>query len=116
MAALGCGRSLTEHAAEALRTRIVHGSLQFGEPFSEIALAAELGVSKTPVREALMQLQRDGLVQIHTRRGTFVFTMTAEQVRELWASRDPRVGGAPAGDEPAIARRSSPPGPTSSGG
>lgn len=83
MSTLERGPSLTEQAAEALRARIVGGALQPGEPLSEIALAAELGVSKTPVREALMQLKRDGLVEIHPQRGTFVFTMTAEQVRQL---------------------------------
>lgn len=83
MAALERGPSLTEQAAAALRARIVDGGLQLGEALSENILAAELGVSKTPVREALMQLRRDGLVEIHPRRGTFVFTMTAAQVRQL---------------------------------
>lgn len=83
MAALERGPSLTEQAAEALRGRIVQGAFQLGEPLSENALAAELGVSKTPVREALMELRRDGLVEIHPQRGTFVFTMTAEQVLQI---------------------------------
>lgn len=83
MTALERGPSLTEQAAEALRARIIRGSLELGEPLSEITLAAELGVSKTPVREALMQLKRDGLVEIRPQRGTFVFTMTADQVRQL---------------------------------
>lgn len=83
MAALERGPSLTEQAAEALRDRIVGGAFQLGEALSEVSLASELGVSKTPVREALMQLRRDGLVEVHPQRGTFVFTMTAEQVRQL---------------------------------
>lgn len=83
MAALERGPSLTEQAAETLRASIIDGAFQLGEPLSEISLASELGVSKTPVREALMQLKRDGLVEIHPQRGTFVFTMTADQVRQL---------------------------------
>lgn len=80
---LARGPSLTEQAAESIRRRIVQGILQSGEPLSEIALAQELGVSKTPVREALIQLKRQGLVDIHPQRGTFVFTMDAPQVRDL---------------------------------
>lgn len=87
MVALERGPSLTEQAAEALRERIVCGLLQLGEPLSELTLATELGVSKTPVREALMQLKRDGLVEIHPQRGTYVFTMTPEQVRQLSETR-----------------------------
>lgn len=83
MSALARGPSLTEQAADALRERIVNGVLRLGEPLSEIALAAELGVSKTPVREALMLLKREGLVEIRPQRGTFVFTMTAGQVVQL---------------------------------
>lgn len=80
---LARGPSLTEQAAESIRSRIVRGVLQCGEPLSEMALAQELGVSKTPVREALIQLKREGLVDIHPQRGTFVFEMNAAQVREL---------------------------------
>ena len=80
---LARGPSLTEQAAESIRSRIVRGVLQCGEPLSEIALAQELGVSKTPVREALIQLKRQGLVEIHPQRGTFVFEMNAAEVRDL---------------------------------
>jgi DNA-binding GntR family transcriptional regulator len=76
-------RTLTEQAAEAIRARIVSGAFPFGEALSEITLAAELGVSKTPVREAFLQLKNEGLVDIQPKRGTFVFKMTGEQVRQL---------------------------------
>ena len=48
-------KSLTEMVVEELRKRIIGGHLQLGEALSENALAAELGISKTPVREALLQ-------------------------------------------------------------
>ncbi len=80
---LARGPSLTEQAAAHIRGRIVHGTLQCGEPLSELALAQELGVSKTPVREALLELKRQGLVEIHPQRGTFVFEMSSGQVVQL---------------------------------
>ncbi len=81
-------RTLTEQAADAIRTRIVMGDFQLGEALSEITLAAELGVSKTPVREAFLQLKNEGLVDIQPQRGTFVFQMTQEQVRQLTVLRE----------------------------
>ncbi len=87
MAVLERGPSLTDQAAEEIRARIVRGVFQLGEPLSEIALANELGVSKTPVREALMELKRQGLVEVHPQRGTFVFDMNATQVEKLSEQR-----------------------------
>jgi DNA-binding GntR family transcriptional regulator len=81
-------RTLTEQAADAIRARIVSGDFQLGEALSEITLAAELGVSKTPVREAFLQLKNEGLVEIQPQRGTFVFQMTGEQIRQLSAFRE----------------------------
>jgi DNA-binding GntR family transcriptional regulator len=81
-------KTLTEQAAEAIRTRIVNGEFHFGEALSEIALATELGVSKTPVREAFLQLKNEGLVEILPQRGTFVFQMTGEQLRQLVEMRE----------------------------
>ncbi len=73
---------------------IVDGDLQPGEALSEFAVAAELGVSKTPVREALLQLKLEGLVDIQPRRGTFVFQMTPAQVSELSELRNVLEGAA----------------------
>lgn len=83
MRVLERGPSLTDQAAQEIRSRIVRGVFQLGEPLSEITLANELGVSKTPVREALMELKRQGLVEVHPQRGTFVFELDATQVRKL---------------------------------
>lgn len=81
-------KTLTEQAADAIRARIVGGQFEFGEALSEIALANELGVSKTPVREAFLQLKNEGLVEILPQRGTFVFRMTTEQLRQLSEMRE----------------------------
>ncbi len=76
-------KSLTELVVEEIRRRIVAGEMQLGEALSENALAQSLGISKTPVREALLRLKLAGLVDIQPQRGTFVFQMTPEQVRDL---------------------------------
>ena len=81
-------KTLTEQATDAIRARIVSGEFHFGEALSEIALATELGVSKTPVREAFLQLKNEGLVEILPQRGTFVFQMTGEQLRQLVEMRE----------------------------
>ena len=88
MSTLDRGPSLTDQAAQEIRSRIVRGVFQLGEPLSEIALATELGVSKTPVREALMVLKRQGLIEVHPQRGSFVFDMDGTQVRKLSELRE----------------------------
>jgi DNA-binding GntR family transcriptional regulator len=80
--------SLADQAAEAIRSRIISGEFEFGEALSETALAAKLGVSKTPIREAFLRLKTEGLVDIQPQRGTFVFDMTAQEVRELTELRE----------------------------
>ena len=62
--------SLAEMAQRELRNAIIEGRLKLGDQLSEIRLSRMLGISKTPVREALMQLRREGLVQIDPQRLT----------------------------------------------
>lgn len=76
-------RSLTELAQERIRSLIVTGTFALGEQLSEVQLANRLGISKTPVREALLRLQHGGLVGIHPQRGTFVFTLDEEGVDQV---------------------------------
>jgi DNA-binding GntR family transcriptional regulator len=81
-------KSLTEQAADEIRARIVFGDVELGSSLSENMLAAELGVSKTPVREALLQLKSEGLVSIQPQRGSFVFDMSAPEVVQLGDLRE----------------------------
>lgn len=69
-------QSLASNATEQIRRRIVDGDVKFGQALSETTLAAELGISKTPIREALVRLEAEGLVQILPQRGTFVFPLS----------------------------------------
>jgi DNA-binding GntR family transcriptional regulator len=73
-------KSLTELVVEEVRTRIIDGRLRLGEALSENTLATELGISKTPVREALLQLKLERLVDVLPQRGTYVFRFAADQV------------------------------------
>jgi len=75
--------SLTEIALQQIRTAIIEGTLPLGSAISEGQLAASLGISKTPVREALAQLRMEGLVTIVPQSGTFVFTLSATEVVEI---------------------------------
>lgn len=73
-------KSLTEIVFDRLRQAIVDGEFAFGENISEIKLAKALGVSRTPVRDALFQLQMQGLVCVQPKRGSFVFEPTEKDV------------------------------------
>src|SRR5687768_6405604 len=76
-------KSLAETALALLRSSIVHGDLALGQALSERQLADDLGISKTPVREALAQLRNEGLVLIFPQRGAFVFTLSAREVAAI---------------------------------
>lgn len=73
-------KSLATSALERLRQSIIQGDLALGQPLSERQLAEDLGVSKTPVREAMAQLRVEGLVQILPQKGAFVFTLSAKDI------------------------------------
>ncbi|MGF7212673.1 DNA-binding GntR family transcriptional regulator [Skermanella aerolata] len=75
--------SLAVVVAEKIRGAIVSGELGLGEAVSEDKLAVTLGVSRTPVREALTSLQLQGLINIQPQRGSFVFHPTESDVAEL---------------------------------
>lgn len=65
-------RSLREHVHESLRTIIVAGRFKEGDRLQERELAEMLGISVTPVKDALRMLEGEGLVRIEARRGVFV--------------------------------------------
>lgn len=73
---------------EYLRKRIIDSSLPPGFPISEGDLAEELGVSKTPIREALRQLEKDGLVQNTPGRGSNVTNISSRDISEVFQLRE----------------------------
>ncbi|KAA9161338.1 GntR family transcriptional regulator [Amycolatopsis acidicola] len=74
---------LSEQIYRLLRNRIVHGRLEPGQRIDLPAMIAELGISKTPLREALARLEIDGLVSTKPRSGTFVARLTTKDIREV---------------------------------
>ena len=77
-------RPLHDEAAERLRDMIVEGHLAAGERVNEADLCAQLGISRTPLREALKVLAAEGLVDLLPRRGARIARLGAREVGELF--------------------------------
>ncbi len=74
---------LREVVFQSLRTAILEGTLEPGERLMEIHLAQELGVSRTPVREAIRKLELEGLVVTYPRRGAVVANITRKDLEDV---------------------------------
>jgi DNA-binding GntR family transcriptional regulator len=79
--------STAEQAAGAVRQAILSGRLLPGMPLREAALAAELGVSRSTLREAARTLESEGLVRYQMNRGIVVADITAQDVADIYAAR-----------------------------
>ena len=77
----------SEGVARVLRNEIFSGRLKPGEPVRERLLAEQLGVSRTPVREALFTLQSEGLIELTPNRGATVRTITARDIMQIYTLR-----------------------------
>jgi DNA-binding GntR family transcriptional regulator len=77
-------RALYEDVAERLRAQIFARDLEPGAWIDELRLAAEYGISRTPLREALKVLAAEGLVTMKPRRGAYVAEMSREDVRQVY--------------------------------
>ena len=80
-------RTVAGAVAAQLRAAIVSGELAAGAKLRQVELAQRFGVSTTPVREALAQLERDGLVRSHPQRGFIVFIPTVADLRQHYEIR-----------------------------
>jgi DNA-binding GntR family transcriptional regulator len=85
MSSLVSNIALFEAADGVIRKLIFDRALKPGERIDEQALAKELGISRTPLREALKVLQNEGLVKLVPRRGCFVAKLTERDVDEIYA-------------------------------
>lgn len=80
-------RTLSEQVFAIVRERIVDGSIRPEAAIRQDALAAELGVSKIPLREALARLEHEGLIQGQANRGYSVLPLSAAQADEIYGLR-----------------------------
>jgi DNA-binding GntR family transcriptional regulator len=87
LAPLSAPRSLAEDAADRIREQILAGGFRPGEHLVEAKIAEQLAISRGPVREAFKLLRAEGLLKEEPRRGTFVVSLTAEDVREIYGLR-----------------------------
>jgi DNA-binding GntR family transcriptional regulator len=80
-------RSTAAIIADQLRSAIMYGSLPPGSQMGEADLAAKLGVSRGPLREAMQRLVQEGLLRSERHRGLFVIDMDAADVRDVYQAR-----------------------------
>jgi DNA-binding GntR family transcriptional regulator len=80
-------RTIADQVAELVRQRILTGQLKGGQPIRQEHLAAELGVSRIPLREALKQLAAEGFVAITSHKGAVVAELSIAEIEELFDLR-----------------------------
>jgi DNA-binding GntR family transcriptional regulator len=74
---------LSDQIIDVLRKRVIAGGFDIGAPIRQDALAAELGVSKIPLREAFAKLEQEGLIVSHANRGYFVSPLSLEEALDV---------------------------------
>lgn len=87
-------RTIASAVVDALRRRILDGEFAAGAQLRQDLLAQEFGVSRIPIREALLQLDAEGLVKILPHRGAVVSSLSVAEVKELFELRallEPRL-------------------------
>ena len=80
-------QTLAGMTLEAIRERILSGAYPEGEPLRQDAIADELGVSRIPIREALRQLEAEGLVVFNPHRGAIVSSLSLDEIDEVFSLR-----------------------------
>lgn len=80
-------KPLRERVADVLRSSILRAELKPGDPIVETALAAELGVSRAPLREAMQILSKEGLIEIIPYHKTIVRSLKRRDIEELYSLR-----------------------------
>ena len=81
-------RPIREIAYDVLKKAIITGEIPAGERIVETEYADRLHISRTPLREALRKLERDGLVEYVMRRGVIVHAFTTEDVDQIYTIRN----------------------------
>lgn len=84
--------SLRGRVFHKLREDILNGKYKENEELKEVAIGEELGVSRTPVREAFRQLELEGLIQIVPNKGAYVTGITAKDIKDIYMIRSSLEG------------------------
>lgn len=79
--------ALVDDLAAQIRDRIMSGEYPVGTPLRQAELATTFGISRTPIREALRQLQSGGLIELHPNRGAVVRVPVPWEIREVYEIR-----------------------------
>jgi DNA-binding GntR family transcriptional regulator len=79
--------SISKQVVRELRQQIFSGQLKSGEKVPENKIAEEMGISRGPVREALLVLEQEGLVETNPRKGSRVAKITLKDIREMYTLR-----------------------------
>lgn len=80
--------SLTQKAYEELKSRIIRMELHSGVLMTESRIAEDLGMGRTPVREAIQKLKHEGFVKVIPRKGVMVSSLSADEVRSIYEMAD----------------------------
>jgi len=80
--------NLTELTYRSIKQSVLNGTLGELSRLTEESLATQLGISKSPVREALNRLEAEGLVRIEARRGAYVRQFSAKEIKDLYELRE----------------------------
>ena len=81
-------RPLREIVYEELKMQILRGTIVPGTRLMEVEMAEQMGVSRTPIREAIHKLEKEGLVVIEPRRGAYVSRVSMEDMLEILELRE----------------------------
>lgn len=81
---IGNHKTLREQIVESIRNAIVNGKLPAGERIAEPDLAERFGISRTPIREAIRQLESEGFITVVPRKGAIVASLSARDVSEFY--------------------------------
>jgi DNA-binding GntR family transcriptional regulator len=78
---------LRDQIYQLIRTLVIIGQLRPGQPVNEVEIAEQLGVSRTPVREAVKRLSDEGLINVYAQTGTFVAEISRRDLEEAYIIR-----------------------------
>ena len=81
-------RSASDYAYLMIRSSILNQKYSMGSQLKEVTISKELGITRTPIREAIIRLEREGMVETFHNRGAFVVRLSKREIKELYEIRE----------------------------